>query len=259
MRKSVLVLLCKLANAVVYPLAALIVKERIKVLYPLYVLRVVAAVVLYLFYKSVNSAFKVTAHRSEAVILIAEISLGIGMSRKEFVLVKLRINHRLFQVAEIEKYARKVGHKQSALCKLLLIVNIALVYTENIVLVKVHILLGKQRMQTEKSLVALAAHTFKQLRVIYKPVIEGEKVAQAIYKKLDDSNGFEGEIKSKMGHDFEVPKNRRVNCSIGIATSQEASMAAVSEALKCADSALYVVKKSTKGKSGSASRKCRPL
>ena len=76
---------------------------------------------------------------------------------------------------------------------------------------------------------------------------EGERVAQAIYKKLDDSNGFEGEIKSKMGHDFEVPKNRRVNCSIGIATSQEASMNAVSEALKCADSALYVVKKSTKG------------
>ena len=76
---------------------------------------------------------------------------------------------------------------------------------------------------------------------------EGERVAQAIYKKLDESNGFEGEIKSKMGHDFEVPKNRRVNCSIGIATSQEASMVSVSEALKCADSALYVVKKSTKG------------
>ena len=76
---------------------------------------------------------------------------------------------------------------------------------------------------------------------------EGERVAKAIYQKLDESNGFEDEIKSKMGHDFEVPKNRRVNCSIGIATSQEASMAAVSEALKCADSALYVVKKSTKG------------
>ena len=76
---------------------------------------------------------------------------------------------------------------------------------------------------------------------------EGVKVAKDIYRKLDETNGFEGEIKSKMGHDFEVPKNRRVNCSIGIATSQEASMAAVTEALKCADSALYVVKKSTKG------------
>ena len=76
---------------------------------------------------------------------------------------------------------------------------------------------------------------------------EGERVAKAIYQKLDESNGFEDAIKAKMGHDFEVPKNRRVNCSIGIATSQEASMTAVSEALKCADSALYVVKKSTKG------------
>ena len=75
----------------------------------------------------------------------------------------------------------------------------------------------------------------------------GVEIANSIYKKLDETNGFEGEIKAKMGHNFEVPKNRRVNCSIGIATAKEASMAAVTEALKCADSALYVVKKSTKG------------
>lgn len=69
----------------------------------------------------------------------------------------------------------------------------------------------------------------------------------SIYKKLDETNGFEGEIKAKMGHNFEVPKNRRVSCSIGIATSPLSTMPAVTEALKNADSALYVVKKSTKG------------
>ncbi len=76
---------------------------------------------------------------------------------------------------------------------------------------------------------------------------EGVETAKSIYQKLDETNGFEDAIKSKMGHDFVVPKNRRVNCSIGIATSKIASMTAVTEALKNADSALYVVKKSTKG------------
>ncbi|MBQ4395892.1 MAG: GGDEF domain-containing protein [Clostridia bacterium] len=75
----------------------------------------------------------------------------------------------------------------------------------------------------------------------------GVEVAMSIYKKLDDTNGFEDAIKAKMGHNFVVPKNRRVSCSIGIATSPLSTMDAVTEALKNADSALYVVKKSTKG------------
>ena len=75
----------------------------------------------------------------------------------------------------------------------------------------------------------------------------GVEVALSIYNKLNETNGFEGEIKAKMGHNFIVPKNRRVSCSIGIATSPISSMPAVTEALKKADSALYVVKKSTKG------------
>lgn len=75
----------------------------------------------------------------------------------------------------------------------------------------------------------------------------GVEVAQRIYAKLNETNGFAGEIKAKMGHNFEVPKERRVSCSIGIATSPRSTMPAVTEALKCADSALYVVKKSTKG------------
>lgn len=75
----------------------------------------------------------------------------------------------------------------------------------------------------------------------------GVEIALSIYNKLNETNGFEGEIKAKMGHNFIVPKNRRVNCSIGIATSPLSTMPAVTEALKNADSALYVVKKSTKG------------
>lgn len=75
----------------------------------------------------------------------------------------------------------------------------------------------------------------------------GVEVALSIYNKLNETNGFEGEIKAKMGHNFIVPRNRRVSCSIGIATSPFSTMQAVTEALKNADSALYVVKKSTKG------------
>lgn len=74
----------------------------------------------------------------------------------------------------------------------------------------------------------------------------GVEVALSIYKKLDETNGFESEIKAKMGHDFKVSKNNRVSCSIGIATSKTSNMNSITETLKNADSALYVVKKSTK-------------
>lgn len=74
----------------------------------------------------------------------------------------------------------------------------------------------------------------------------GVEVALSIYKRLDETNGFEDEIKAKMGHDFKVSKNNRVSCSIGIATSKTSNMNSITETLKNADSALYVVKKSTK-------------
>lgn len=74
----------------------------------------------------------------------------------------------------------------------------------------------------------------------------GVDVALSIYKKLDETNGFEKEIKAKMGHDFKIAKENRVSCSIGIATSKASNMVSITETLKNADSALYVVKKSTK-------------
>lgn len=74
----------------------------------------------------------------------------------------------------------------------------------------------------------------------------GVDLALSIYKKLDETNGFEGEIKAKMGRNFNVDKKNRVSCSIGIATSKTSNMASITETLKNADSALYVVKKSTK-------------
>ncbi len=75
---------------------------------------------------------------------------------------------------------------------------------------------------------------------------DGVEVAKKIYQKLDESNGFETQVRAKVGYDVVIPKSHRVSCSIGIATAKNFSTTAIDDALKNADSALYVVKKSTK-------------
>ncbi|MBQ1553874.1 MAG: diguanylate cyclase, partial [Clostridia bacterium] len=67
-----------------------------------------------------------------------------------------------------------------------------------------------------------------------------------IYAKLDETDGFADKLREKMGPDFTIEPERRVSCSIGIATADEFTMDSINQAMKRADDALYSVKKTTK-------------
>lgn len=75
---------------------------------------------------------------------------------------------------------------------------------------------------------------------------EGVEAAKSIYAKLDETDGFADRLREKMGPDFKIDPERRVSCSIGIATAEEFTMDAINAAMKRADDALYYVKKTTK-------------
>ena len=75
---------------------------------------------------------------------------------------------------------------------------------------------------------------------------EGVEVAKSIYQRLDETDGFAAKLKEKMGKDFKIDPKNRVSCSIGISTANVFSQEAINEAMKQADDALYVVKKTTK-------------
>ena len=75
---------------------------------------------------------------------------------------------------------------------------------------------------------------------------EGVEVAKSIYRRLDETDGFAERLKQKMGKDFKIDPKNRVSCSIGISTANVFSKEAIDEAMKQADDALYVVKKTTK-------------
>ena len=75
---------------------------------------------------------------------------------------------------------------------------------------------------------------------------EGVEVAKSIYRRLDETDGFAERLKEKMGKNFKIDPKNRVSCSIGISTANVFSKAAIDEAMKQADDALYVVKKTTK-------------
>ncbi len=75
---------------------------------------------------------------------------------------------------------------------------------------------------------------------------EGVSIAKSIYKMLDETDGFADKLKDKMGSDFKIDPKNRVSCSIGIATTDRFSLESINEAMKHADDALYVVKKTTK-------------
>lgn len=75
---------------------------------------------------------------------------------------------------------------------------------------------------------------------------EGVEIAKSIYAKLDETDGFAEKLKEKMGKDFKIDPKNRVSCSIGISTASVFSQEAIDEAMKHADDALYVVKKTTK-------------
>lgn len=75
---------------------------------------------------------------------------------------------------------------------------------------------------------------------------EGVQIAQSIYALLDQTDGFADKLKEKMGSDFVIDPKNRVSCSIGIASTNTFSVDGINEAMKHADDALYVVKKTTK-------------
>lgn len=75
---------------------------------------------------------------------------------------------------------------------------------------------------------------------------EGISIAKSIYELLDKTDGFADKLKEKMGSDFKIDPKNRVSCSIGIATAQGFSEDSINTAMKHADDALYVVKKTTK-------------
>lgn len=77
-------------------------------------------------------------------------------------------------------------------------------------------------------------------------VEEGVAAAKMIYDKLDETDGFADKLREKMGPDFTIEPERRVSCSIGIATADEFTMDSINLAMKHADDALYYVKKTTK-------------
>ena len=75
---------------------------------------------------------------------------------------------------------------------------------------------------------------------------EGVEIAKSIYRRLDETDGFAERLKEKMGKDFKIDPKNRVSCSIGISTADVFSQEAINQAMKQADDALYVVKKTTK-------------
>ena len=74
---------------------------------------------------------------------------------------------------------------------------------------------------------------------------EARRVAEHIYEEISD--GFVPVVRKYLNKEVEVPENRLVSCSIGIAFSEDGSLQHVNEAMKNADSALYYMKKCTKG------------
>ena len=77
-------------------------------------------------------------------------------------------------------------------------------------------------------------------------VKKGIEVAEEIYREIGD--GFVDVVKAHVGKNVEIPKEKRVSCSIGIAASTGCDEEAISETLKKADEALYYIKRSKKGR-----------
>lgn len=75
---------------------------------------------------------------------------------------------------------------------------------------------------------------------------DGEGLAEQIYTEIRD--GFREEISRKLKEEITIPENRRVSCSIGIATFRSGSREALEEALNRADQALYYIKKNGKSR-----------
>ncbi len=74
---------------------------------------------------------------------------------------------------------------------------------------------------------------------------KAKQVAEEIYEAMSD--GFVPIVRQHMKKEIEVPRNKYVSCSIGIAFSKDGKGDSIGEALKNADKALYFMKRGTKG------------
>lgn len=74
---------------------------------------------------------------------------------------------------------------------------------------------------------------------------KARQVAEEIYAAMSD--GFVPIVKQHMKKEIEVPRDKYVSCSIGIAFSKNGQSESIGEALKNADKALYYMKRGTKG------------
>ena len=75
---------------------------------------------------------------------------------------------------------------------------------------------------------------------------DGIAFAKEIYHQLELDNNFVKDIQEAVHEEIEIPPERRVSCSIGIASVDVYNRDSVDLALKHADSKLYTVKKSEK-------------
>ena len=71
-------------------------------------------------------------------------------------------------------------------------------------------------------------------------------VAERIYSTISD--GFEKEISIITRQDVHIPDNKKVSCSIGIATTEGDKEEDINEVLRKADEALYFIKRHEKGR-----------
>lgn len=74
---------------------------------------------------------------------------------------------------------------------------------------------------------------------------KGIQVAKEIYKEI--SGGFVDVVKNYTNKNINIPKEKQVSCSIGIASSEYCDHDIISDTLKRADEALYYMKKNKKG------------
>lgn len=81
--------------------------------------------------------------------------------------------------------------------------------------------------------------------VLYGKDIEfGKRVAKNIFFMMSDS--FNATIEKRIGRENQIPKDKRLSCSMGISSCKGSNPQQVQEALNNADKGLYYVKKTTK-------------
>ncbi len=75
-----------------------------------------------------------------------------------------------------------------------------------------------------------------------------EEMAKEIYRRIDETNGFQKEIENRIHKEVVVDESRRISCSIGISSAPDIrDEESVSQLIQKADDLLYTVKTTEKG------------